>query len=91
MYVIDIDLWLKVLLLGDLYVTPEALCAFRLSSDSLSVELANTQSEQFSAFVRKLAADPRYQLSWLDMTMGIWMSRILALGRRFFYFFAVKK
>lgn len=91
LYVIDIDLWLKVLLMGDLYITPEPLCAFRLSPGSHSIELAQLQSEHFSTFARKLAADPRYKIGWLDMSIGIWMSRLLAIGRRLFYLFTVKK
>lgn len=89
-YVIDVDLWLRMLLCGDLYNIPEALCAFRLSSGSYSVELAALHSNHFSALIRRLSADERYQVNRLDGYLGSFMSRILAWVRRLFYIATVR-
>ncbi len=85
LYVIDVNFWLRTLLWGDLYVIPEPLCTFRLSPGSCSVEMTTSQSDHFSTFIRKLSEDPCYQVSQLDIVCGVFMSKILALGRRLFY------
>jgi len=90
-YVIDVDLWTRILLLGDLYVIHEPLSAFRLSSGSCSVEVTSLQSEQFSVFITNLSHNPLSRTSRFDVYHGIIMSKVLALGRRFFYLITVRK
>ena len=88
-YVIDVDLWVRILLYGDLYTLPEPLCAFRLSSGSASLELAAIQSKHFATFINQLANDPRFSIHWTNRQQGILMSKFLGLARRLFYLFSV--
>lgn len=90
-YVIDVDFWSRILFLGDLYVIHKPVCAFRLSSESCSVDVASLQSRHFTVYLSKLFHDHRGLLSRFDLYHGIFMCIILALGRRFFYLITVKK
>jgi|GEM_PF-77423 nucleoside-diphosphate-sugar epimerase/GT2 family glycosyltransferase len=88
-YVIDVHLWLRILLYGNLYTLPVPYCAFRLSSGSASLELATLQSKHFAMFIDQFSADPRFGIHWIDRQQGILMSRLLGLARRLFYIFSV--
>jgi len=89
-YVIDIDFWTRILLLGDLFVIHAPVCAFRLSAGSCSVDVASLQSRHFSAYLTKLFQNPLCHVSRLDFYLGIFMCNLLALGRRLFYQLTVK-
>jgi len=89
-YVIDVHLWLRMLLYGDLYILSKPLAAFRLSSGSASVELAVLQSTHFTTFIRDLAGDPRYRVRWFDQVSGIMMSRLLGMARKLFYLLTIR-
>jgi hypothetical protein len=89
-YVIDIDFWTRILLLGDLFVIHAPVCAFRLSAGSCSVDVASLQSRHFSAYLTKLFQNPLCHVSRLDFFLGIFMCNLLALGRRLFYQLTVK-
>ena len=69
-YVIDLDLWARILLYGDLFVLPEPLCSFRVASGSASIRVASTQSRDFVAFIGRLARSGRYDLSPMDRRLG---------------------
>ena len=84
-YVIDVDLWLRMLLFGDLYVTHYPHCAFRLSARSSSVELSSIQSHHFIRFIQKLSADSRFKVGFVTHYQGILMSILLGQARRLFY------
>lgn len=43
----DIDLWVRILQQGDLYMMPTALCAFRVSAQSWSMALVHSQASEF--------------------------------------------
>ena len=88
-YVIDVDLWLRMLLHGDLYVLSNPYCGFRISPGSTSVELEGLQSRHFSAFINLKAKDPVYQVRWIDRQQGIFTSMLLGLARRLFYVYKV--
>jgi glycosyltransferase involved in cell wall biosynthesis len=88
-YVIDVHLWLRMLLHGDLYILPDAYCAFRLSSGSTSLELATLQSRHFIAFINSLAANPDFGIYWIDRCMGTFVSQLLGLARKAFYLLIV--
>ena len=90
LYVIDVDLWMRILLCGDLFTLAEPLCAFRLSAGSNSVELAALHSHHFSSFIWKLYADPRYSVHRLDAYQGILMSQLLSWARRLVYLFTLR-
>ncbi|MFZ3171877.1 MAG: glycosyltransferase [Carboxydocellales bacterium] len=84
-YVIDLDLWCRILLQGDLYIIPEALCVFRVSSASWSVNIARSQSEDFQKFISRLEEDPRYNLGYFDKVLGRHMAILNKLLRNLFY------
>ena len=68
-YCIDIDMWCKLMAIGDLYVVPETVGAFRVSRSSWSFRLAGTQAAQDRAFFARLRdtlapSMPRWRL-WL--------------------------
>jgi glycosyltransferase involved in cell wall biosynthesis len=69
-YVLDLDLWARILLYGDLFVLPEPLCSFRVASGSASIRVASTQSKDFVAFVDRLDRGGRYGLSPMDRRLG---------------------
>lgn len=69
-YVIDLDLWARILLYGDLFILPEPLCSFRVASGSASIRVASTQSKDFVAFVGRLDRSGRYDLSPIDRRLG---------------------
>ncbi len=91
LYVIDLDLWVRLLLQGDAYVFPEALCAFRLSPASTSVEMATRQSRDFAGYIARLSADPACGLRRIDCALGTLRCRVLGLLRYLVYRFTVKK
>ena len=90
LYVIDVDLWLRLLLDGYLYVVREPLCSFRLSLGSQSIDIAAIQSHHFSSFIKNLLSDRRYKLSRFDTYQGIIMSKVLAWGRKLVYAMTVR-
>ena len=84
-YVIDIDLWCRMLLHGPVVALPEALCAFRVAAGSWSLRLALHQARNYRRFVRRLGSDPRYGLTLGDRTVGRFKSMALNLARIAFY------
>jgi len=84
-FVLDIDMWSRMLLHSDLYMVPRALCGFRVSAGSWSVQLARRQSESYRAWIAGLGRDPRTGLSPLDLAMGRWKSRAWNWARILFY------
>jgi glycosyltransferase involved in cell wall biosynthesis len=81
-YVIDLDYWVKLLLLGNAYTIPEALCAFRISGDNWSVELGHQRCNQYLRFLEKLS---RHGVSHLDLAIGKLMARVNERLRRVVY------
>jgi glycosyltransferase involved in cell wall biosynthesis len=69
-YVLDLDMWMRLLLEGDLYVIGEPLSAFRVSGESWSNLLMAYQTSDFRDLLDYLAADPRYGVSALDVRLG---------------------
>lgn len=86
-YVIDLNLWVKMLLYGNLYVIPESLCAFRVSLQSASVNTRHLHSHDFSGFIKSLDAN-FYNLTSFDVFIGKINCFILEILRRLFYRFS---
>lgn len=86
-YVVDLDLWARLLLQGDLFVLPEPLCSFRVASGSASIRVASTQSRDFVAFVDRLRNDGRYGLTRLDRLRAILNARRNMILRKLLYRF----
>jgi len=53
-FCLDLDLWCRLLGDGGLYMIDEALCGFRVSSQSWSVSLGRGQHREFTRFVADL-------------------------------------
>lgn len=84
-YVIDLDLWCRMLLHGSVIATPDASCAFRVAVGSWSLRLALQQARNYRLFVKRLARDPRFGLSRGDRMVGWIKSAGLNLARIAFY------
>jgi glycosyltransferase involved in cell wall biosynthesis len=55
-FCLDVALWCRLLARGDLFVLDQALCAFRVSSQSWSASLAHRQHQEFARFIEDLRA-----------------------------------
>jgi glycosyltransferase involved in cell wall biosynthesis len=83
-YVIDLSLWIKLLTKGDLFVIQERLCAFRVSPQSESVNSRHSHRDDFSKYIKTLDKKT-YDLSKLDIFIGLFNSMLLEYLRRVFY------
>jgi glycosyltransferase involved in cell wall biosynthesis len=84
-YVIDLDYWCRLLVEGDAYYIAEKLASFRVSSGSWSVALGKRQTKEFHDFIAKIAANPRYGASFLDIAAGRLMARLNTILRLLLY------
>lgn len=88
-YLLDLDQWFKILLHGHLYVLPDILSAFRVSSTSSSVLVANKQKDDYFAFIRKIYHAKEYQLSWFSYEVGLIKTYIFTQIKKLIYKFVV--
>jgi glycosyltransferase involved in cell wall biosynthesis len=91
-YLIDVDMYARVLRHGDMYALPESLASFRVSGRSWSLSLAHFQAQQTRAMFRILEAE--YPGCWtrhdrliggVRAELGAWARRVIYLtlhGRR---------
>lgn len=84
-YVVDVDMWTKLLLAGDLYVLGETLSAFRVQRDSWSNALTHSQTSDFAALLDRLADDERTGVGRADALLGRLGAWRNAQLRRVFY------
>jgi glycosyltransferase involved in cell wall biosynthesis len=84
-YMIDVDMWCRLLDAGDLYFIRKTLCAFRTSSGTLSGRLAREQAEQAKAFFHELRERHPDSVSALDVRIGKVKAAVLARARRTAY------
>jgi glycosyltransferase involved in cell wall biosynthesis len=84
-YVIDLDLWLRLLVGGDLFVIDESLARFRISPGSWSVLLVRHQAAQFRGLIRSVAGEGRLGLRRRDVAMASAMAELMATSRRVLY------
>jgi len=90
-YVIDLDYWFRLLLLGDGYYLPERLASFRVSTDSWSVAIGGKQSSEFSRFVTKISSNPDFQIRDIDILMAKLMAHFNSVMRMLIYRFVLKR
>jgi glycosyltransferase involved in cell wall biosynthesis len=90
LYMIDVDLWLRLLKHGQLAMVPAALSTFRVSGGSLSTVLARKQVAAGSEFLRTLAKDPTNGVSSFDVRLGIARATVRSWGRQAIYWFIPK-
>jgi len=84
-YLIDLDYWSRVLLLGNLYYINKPLCAFRVSKNSWSANIGKKQSIQMSTFIDKLDRTSKYGIGSFDKICGKLMSGLNAFLRNLFF------
>jgi glycosyltransferase involved in cell wall biosynthesis len=84
-FVIDLDLWLRLLTLGALRVIDGPLAAFRVSSASWSVALARRQVEQYCELFRRVEQAGDLGLRRHDVLLGCLASRVITMCRRLLY------
>ncbi len=88
-YVIDLDYWFRALQHGDAYYIAEPLTSFRISLGAWSVRLGKKQIADYISLVRKIYADPQYELSYFSMRLGILNAHINSRLRFIYYKFFV--
>ncbi len=84
-YVIDLDLWVRMLLWGNLFVVIEPLCCFRISRGSWSVAIRKRQQKDFINFITKLRNDKAYGITLFDYGLGRLNAALNAIKRKILY------
>ena len=85
MYMIDIDLWSRMLKFGSLFVVDQTLYSFRISRSSISSSLGFSQFGYYNRFVRKLSADKAFKITVFDILIATIMSFFMVAARNLFY------
>lgn len=90
-YVLDIDLWYKILLHGNLHCLPHTLSAFRVSSTSESTVIKDTQLSDIRGFNKMLYGRKEFGVSYATYCIGHVMAWISGnIGKKFIYRFMIK-
>ena len=84
-YVIDLDLWIRLLLEGPAFALDETLAVFRVSAGQWSVSLARQQARQVRELFAELRARPEVSVGTLDAAVGWFRAGITAWMRRLAY------
>jgi glycosyltransferase involved in cell wall biosynthesis len=84
LYMIDLDLWSRILKSGNLFIVDRTLFAFRISNTSLSANIGFRQYQAFNQFVSKLASDKAFGLTQGDQFIASVMSFIKVGLRQLF-------
>jgi glycosyltransferase involved in cell wall biosynthesis len=88
-YVIDLDMWCRILLHGDLVLMPEVVSAYRVGASSWSAEIMGKQRENFMRFIERVRANPAYELTAMDAWIGRLKAAVQAALRLAFYRFVL--
>jgi glycosyltransferase involved in cell wall biosynthesis len=89
-YVLDLDLWYKILLHGNYYALPDIVSSFRVSKVSASVHVVKKQHEDMTNFINKIYLNKEYQLSWLSRKIGLFKSFALTQAKKILYKYVLK-
>ena len=77
-YIMDLDLWLRLLQLGDFLGLPETLAAFRIGRGTVSSDNSEAIYEQQRMLIEEIGDSPYFQVRGLDLAVG----RLLAPAGR---------
>ena len=69
-FVMDLDLWIRLLQHGEFLGLPETLAAFRIGQESLSADNEATIYAEQKAYIEELGATPHLQVRASDVLMG---------------------
>lgn len=81
-YMVDLDLWMRMLDRGNLSYLAESLCTFRVSSMSWSSRLARHQAREARRALRLVQAAHPSTIRRSDLAIGLVKPTILAVARR---------
>lgn len=84
-YVIDLDFLCRLMLLGDIFIEPKPLCAYRVISGSWSMKVSNSQFLNFSQLLNKMNKEPNCKLNRIDFISGKIMAYINKNLRKIYY------
>ena len=84
-YVMDLYMWFKMLLHGDLFVIPEIVCSFRISSASESTRIVDKQKKDVDDFIKKIYMDQRYRIKPINFRIALFKSFLSALAKKIIY------
>jgi glycosyltransferase involved in cell wall biosynthesis len=83
-YCVDLDLWFRLLMHGDLYALDDVLCAFRITPESWSATLAGRQRKEFTRLILQLNRTPGVSLTRGTIVLGRIRALTNAIMRRAF-------
>ena len=69
-FVMDLDLWIRLLQHGEFLGLPETLAAFRIGQESLSADNEATIYAEQKAYIEELGTTPHLQVRTSDILMG---------------------
>jgi len=69
-YLIDLDFWCQLLQLGSIYILPDFLFGFRISSTSWSSRIGLRQYRQWVDFLNQLRRENNFPMSAIDVLIG---------------------
>ncbi|MHA6616477.1 glycosyltransferase family 2 protein [Pseudonocardia sp. DLS-67] len=69
-HVMDLDMWLRLLQVGDFLGLPQTLAAFRIARNSITSHSDERLYEQQRALIEELGDSPYFQVRELDLTIG---------------------
>ena len=69
-FVMDLDLWIRLLQHGEFLGLPETLAAFRIGRESLSADNEATIYAEQKAYIEELGATPHLQVRASDLAHG---------------------
>jgi hypothetical protein len=81
----DLDLWLRLLQLGDFLGLPETLAAFRIARDSISSHSDDELYEQQRRLIEELGDSPYFQVRGIDLAVGRMLAPAGRARRRALY------
>jgi glycosyltransferase involved in cell wall biosynthesis len=85
-YMIDVDMWARVLAHGDLVAIHEPLAEFRLARTSWSRQAAKRQRAEATAFLKAVQQQHPDVVSKADLAIGVMRAALLNAVRRVAYF-----
>lgn len=69
-HVMDLDMWLRLLQVGDFLGLPQTLAAFRIARNSITSHSDERLYEQQRALIEELGDSPYFQVREVDLTIG---------------------
>jgi glycosyltransferase involved in cell wall biosynthesis len=88
-YMIDMDLWARILKQGKLYVIPKPLYSFRISPTSLSSVMRSSQIAEFNTFVDTVVREGVIRLNSFERFISRTMVSLKGILRKIIFIFFI--